>query len=144
MSYEFKRLSDVEVVEQPLSTANVLIEEEGVIKKASREVISKSNNYDFIIITLADGEDLSLATCNKSYDEVLEMLASGNISYIYMKYVTPSFMWWNSPAQGIRAFGSGNQDVPATSDSVLGIEFSFSDIVIYYYRDGLSSENRSE
>lgn len=140
MSYEFKRLSDVEVVEQPLSTANMLIEEEGVIKKAP---ISKSN--DFIIITFAGEEDLSLATCNKSYDEVLEMLASGNISYIYMKYVTPSSVGWGPPAQGIRAFGSGSQDVPAASDSVLGIEFYFNEAgAIYYYRDGFSLENRSE
>lgn len=142
MSYEFKRLSDVEVVEQPLSTANMLIEEEGVIKKAP---IGKNNNHDFIIITLAGGEDLSLATCNKSYDEVLEMLASGNISYIYMKYVTPSSMGWGPSAQGIRAFGSGSQDVPAASDSVLGIEFYFNEAgAIYYYRDGFSLENRSE
>ena len=140
MSYEFKRLSDVEVVKQPLSTANMLIEEEGVIKKAP---ISKSN--DFIIITLAGGEDLSLATCNKSYDEVLEMLASGNISYIYMKQVTPSSVGWGPPVQGIRAFGSGSQDVPAASDSVLGIEFYFHEAgAIYYYRDGFSLENRSE
>lgn len=140
MSYEFKRLSDVEVVEQPLSTANMLIEEEGVIKKAP---IGKNNNYDFIIITVVE-EGLTGATCNKSYDEVLEMLASGNISYIYLKAVTPFSIMWPQLASGIRTFGSINQNVPATSDSVLGIEFAFGDIAIYYYRDGLSLENRSE
>lgn len=33
---EFKRLSDVEVVETPMDTANVLIEEDGVIKKVAK------------------------------------------------------------------------------------------------------------
>lgn len=34
MAYEFKKLRDVDVVEAPADTANVLIEEDGVIKKA--------------------------------------------------------------------------------------------------------------
>lgn len=36
MAYEFKKLGDVEVVETPMDTANVLIEEDGVIKKVAK------------------------------------------------------------------------------------------------------------
>lgn len=36
---EFKKLSDVEIVETPMDTANVLIEENGVVKKAPKEAI---------------------------------------------------------------------------------------------------------
>lgn len=36
---EFKRLSDVEVVAEPIESANVLIEENGVIKKAPKTVV---------------------------------------------------------------------------------------------------------
>lgn len=36
---EFKKLSDVEVVETPMDTANVLIEEDGVIKKAPKSAV---------------------------------------------------------------------------------------------------------
>lgn len=39
MSYEFMKLSDVEVVETPTDTANVLIEEDGVIKKAPKTAV---------------------------------------------------------------------------------------------------------
>ncbi len=35
MAYEFKKLSDVEVVEAPANNANILIEENGVIKKTA-------------------------------------------------------------------------------------------------------------
>ena len=35
MAYEFKKLSDVAAVETPADTANVLIEEDGVIKKVA-------------------------------------------------------------------------------------------------------------
>ena len=39
MAYEFKKLNDVEIVETPIDTANVLIEEDGVIKKAPKSAV---------------------------------------------------------------------------------------------------------
>lgn len=39
MAYEFKKLSDVAAVETPADTANVLIEEDGVIKKAPKSAV---------------------------------------------------------------------------------------------------------
>lgn len=44
---EFKRLSDVEVVAEPAKSANVLIEENGVIKKAPNAAIG--NEWDAVI-----------------------------------------------------------------------------------------------
>ena len=48
---EFKRLSDVEVVAEPTESANVLIEENGVIKRASKDKIcgSEAENWDGIV-----------------------------------------------------------------------------------------------
>lgn len=50
---EFKRLSDVEVVAEPAESANVLIEENGVIKKAPKtavggglSIVYNSSEYD--------------------------------------------------------------------------------------------------
>ena len=58
MSYEFKRLSDVDIVETPSETANVLIEEDGVIKKAPKTAVGgaggSSNEYDMIIHAFYD------------------------------------------------------------------------------------------
>lgn len=39
MAYEFKKLSEAEVVETPADTANVLIEEDGVIKKTPKTAV---------------------------------------------------------------------------------------------------------
>ena len=39
MAYEFKKLSDVEVIVEPSESANVIIEEDGVIKKTSMDAI---------------------------------------------------------------------------------------------------------
>jgi hypothetical protein len=44
MSYEFKKLSDVEVIAEPTEYANVLIEEDGVIKKVPKSSIDGSND----------------------------------------------------------------------------------------------------
>ena len=58
MAYEFKKLSDVDIVETPSETANVLIEEDGVIKKAPKTAVggagSSSNEYDMIIHAFFD------------------------------------------------------------------------------------------
>lgn len=42
MAYEFKKLSDVDVVAEPTESANVLIEENGVIKKAPKTAVGDS------------------------------------------------------------------------------------------------------
>ena len=49
MAYEFTKLSDVEVVETPMDTANVLIEEDGIIKKAPKTAVGGSSNIDLLI-----------------------------------------------------------------------------------------------
>lgn len=47
---EFKRLSDVEVVAEPTESANVLIEENGVIKKAPKTAVGGAGGgYDAVI-----------------------------------------------------------------------------------------------
>lgn len=43
MAYEFKKLSDVAAVETPADTANVLIEEGGVIKKVAKDNVIPSD-----------------------------------------------------------------------------------------------------
>lgn len=46
---EFKRLSDVEVVAEPTESANVLIEEDGVIKKAPKTAVGGNSKWDAVI-----------------------------------------------------------------------------------------------
>jgi hypothetical protein len=55
MAYDFKRLGDVDFVDAPAKNANVLIEENGIIKKVSRNSIS--------------GCDAMLVFENLNYDE---------------------------------------------------------------------------
>jgi hypothetical protein len=43
MAYEFTKLSDVEVAESPSEAANILIEDNGIIKKTSLSSVSSNN-----------------------------------------------------------------------------------------------------
>jgi hypothetical protein len=50
MAYNFKSIADVEVVAEPAESANVLIEENGVIKKAPKTAVGGNNGADAVVI----------------------------------------------------------------------------------------------
>jgi hypothetical protein len=55
MAYNFKSIADVEVVAEPTESANVLIEEDGVIKKAPKTAVGGSDKeFDMIITCTAN------------------------------------------------------------------------------------------
>ena len=49
MAYNFKSIADVEVVAEPTESANVLIEENGVIKKAPKAAVGGSSAIIFAV-----------------------------------------------------------------------------------------------
>ena len=58
---EFKRLSDVDIVAEPTETANVLIEENGVIKKAPKTAVGGSGSEVVTILWDADNDSVTLS-----------------------------------------------------------------------------------
>ena len=67
MAYNFKSIADVEVVAEPAESANILIEENGVIKKAPKTAVGGGggfSNFDknYYIITLQDSEPAVFVT----------------------------------------------------------------------------------
>lgn len=57
MAYNFKSIADVEVVAEPAESANVLIEENGVIKKTPKAAIGGSSTEWDAIIEYVDTDD---------------------------------------------------------------------------------------
>lgn len=51
MAYNFKSIADVEVVAEPTESANVLIEENGVIKKASKTAVGGAGGGHWAMLT---------------------------------------------------------------------------------------------
>lgn len=77
MSYEFMKLSDVEVVETPTDTANVLIEENGIIKKAPKTAVGGAGGGSSIEIDM-----LISTTCRPDYGSTETTLAPENITIL--------------------------------------------------------------
>lgn len=99
MSYEFKKLSDVDIVETPSETANVLIEEDGVIKKAPKTAVGgggSSNEYDMIIqVKLTDGTAYFDVPSSQykiistiGYDKILNKIEQGYMPNVSLSYLT--------------------------------------------------------
>lgn len=63
---EFKKLSDVEVVAEPTESANVLIEENGVIKRVSKDEIggklssNAGTGFGFDVVIFSNAENASV------------------------------------------------------------------------------------
>jgi hypothetical protein len=67
MAYEFKKLSAVEAVESPADTANVLIEEDGVIKKTPFGAFTGSGGDVFVVpvtVTTENGRTVYRTTAD--------------------------------------------------------------------------------
>lgn len=81
---EFKKLSDVEVVAEPTESANVLIEENGVIKKAPVSEVGGGSNFDLDVLitpTLSDGSWIANNEFKTlyTYQEYVDMIHSCKI-----------------------------------------------------------------
>lgn len=91
MAYEFKKLSDVDTVETPSETANVLIEEDGVIKKAPKTAVggNGSNEYDMIVRyegeeEAMDGGEIECTVISGNFDTIFNKIKQGYIPKILL------------------------------------------------------------
>lgn len=91
----FKKLSDVEVVAEPAESANILIEEDGVIKKAPKTAVGGAGGVepDLVIAINAffsnsptdlTAEQFSIES--GSLESVKDTLVAGNIPVVKVKY----------------------------------------------------------
>ena len=89
---EFKKLSDVAVVETPAETANVLIEEDGVIKKAPKTAVGGSGgNEPDMVITVSAKSNTQITSDNYtitdgSVDNVFAAFHDGRYPVIKVRF----------------------------------------------------------
>ena len=85
---EFKRLSDVEVVAEPTESANVLIEENGVIKKAPKTAVGGGDKWDVVIEWYDTDDDNHLTLISGDYQTVYNKIMDGEVPKIMIKTCT--------------------------------------------------------
>ena len=90
MAYNFKSIADVDVVAEPSEAANVLIEENGVIKKAPKTAVGGAGKSEadiiFEIVHDPDNWSYNVSFVKGSYDEILNIYKNGQIPEIQIIY----------------------------------------------------------
>lgn len=108
---EFKRLSDVEVIAEPTESANVLIEENGVIKKAPKTAVGGGgDDGNYFISFDGDRWDDSiqsypvLAATENLYQKITDRIAK----YLSVQVVFYNYNdWRNGSIRPYNAYGIG-------------------------------------
>lgn len=113
-SLEFKKLSNVEIVEEPSETANVLIEEDGVIKKAPKTAVGGAGGTSGHWIMYSNGT----ITASEGIYEALENLLENGVpvcvttfydsqsdSFHGFKLMVPDSIYWNTPLSSVGVNG---------------------------------------
>ena len=83
MAYEFKKISNVEVVAEPTDSANVLIEENGVIKKAPKTAVGGAGGDSTFVIHGTPGEgnvpmmSYTVMNIDRTFDEIVVAINEG-------------------------------------------------------------------
>lgn len=72
---DFKKLSDVEVVAEPIESANVLIEEDGVIKKAPKTAVGGAGGGIVIHFTINEDDELEIPVFD--FNEIKSSILNG-------------------------------------------------------------------
>ena len=81
MTYNFKSIADVEVVTEPTESANVLIEENGIIKKAPKSAVGGGSGEE-LFITFDSYNDDTIAATEDLYNKIVEMYETGHFRNI--------------------------------------------------------------
>lgn len=92
---EFKRLSDVEVVAEPAESANVLIEENGVIKKAPKTAVGGAGGSEPDLVIginnhIEDATIDNISIVSGSIDAVYDAFENGNFPEVEVQIVVPT------------------------------------------------------
>jgi hypothetical protein len=85
---EFKKLSDVEVVAEPAESANVLIEENGVIKKAPKTAVGGAGGNNTIVFSITNitAGEFDIVAPEGLYEKLTDMF-NNNICIDIVPYI---------------------------------------------------------
>ena len=142
MAYNFKSIADVDVVTEPSETANVLIEEDGVIKKAPKTAVGGGNNVEwdaiFEVIEGSSGHFDSMELVLGDFETLESQIKADILPKVLIKYNDGSaFFGLLNPSSIIIEWKE--------DDNMWAILFSFlcgySYRTFYLYEDGTTENN---
>lgn len=141
MSLEFKKLSEVTAVENVDDTANVLVEEEGIIKRVPKSKIGGGVEGPIVFRTTSiDSSTGNLEfACNYTFEEILEMYKNYNILPCVLNVPSECSLGIASlRASIITCLNSETYDVVLPDDIILGNSYA-----IRFEMESIDSLNNS-
>lgn len=127
---EFKRLAEVTAAEEAGDAANVLIEEGGEIKRVPKTAVGGAG-VSAGVITFANQADGSIS-CDKTFEEVCELIASGLFDWANMKTVKDNWLYYYQFP--VCAFASDGSELdPSDAANAYALNFDWS---LFYLSDG--------
>lgn len=140
---EFRRLSDVSLIEEASDIANVLIEENGEIKRVPKTqvggtgfptAIIKDSFYDNTLAglqTMMQSDEPTFECLNMTFEEAYEIMASGEILEVIG-------MLTDGPCINIHGFPAFTGVVLGAPCIILNFIFSSSSTSLFWTADGIS------
>lgn len=91
MAYNFKSIADVEAVAEPTESANVLIEENGVIKKAPKTAVSGAGGEADLVIVISESSnkriiESALSIVEGSIESVCNAIREGRTPNVKVRF----------------------------------------------------------
>ena len=129
----YKKITDVDVLAEASETTNVLVEENGSLKKVPAAAMGGGNgNFVFIDRHDPDADDDTAYTCSVTYDELVNMFNNKEISGTVVREL------YNS---------NGNQyfynvtSIILSTNGVFGIRYmdNSESRILFYFSDGTIS-----
>lgn len=108
MAYNFKSIADVEIVAEPTESANVLIEEDGVIKKAPKTAVGGAGGLGKHWVVLNDA-DWSVTASEGIFEAIKDFIDNGGLPAIINTYMFSAnedgsiHSYYYEQAQAVRA-----------------------------------------
>lgn len=90
MAYNFKSIADVEVIAEPAESANVLIEENGVIKKAPKTAVGGASNTSVGELAVVSDKGDIIFYPDNFYDKVKTMFEQKSFYTIVCYFIDVS------------------------------------------------------
>jgi hypothetical protein len=139
MALEFKKLSEVTVAEEVSDAANLLVEDNGEIKRISKKGIGGGSAGGIVVFTYLGDEEWS---CSHTFTEFAEMYDNLTLNIVQIRVLSEDRYFFDRVTE-IVPYNSSSV-VVSIGDTVNNAEYFMINEFLQFFRDGFISASVPE